>query len=342
MRPGSARARAPDPEHGSGERRLTAWLRSPVAGAVVGAAAVAACTALIYPLDDLAPVDSLGVVYLLAVLLVSAGWSSWLGVLTAVASAASFDFFHIPPGGFGIAGTRNVGALVVFVIAALIAVVVAALSERVRTEAALRRREAESRSRVLAAADEERRRVVRDIHDGAQQRMVHTVITLKLACRALERGDQPVAPLLEEALEHAQHANTELRELAHGILPSVLTRGGLRAGVDALVSRTSLPVAVDVCDERFDPAVEATAYFVVAEALTNVAKHAGATGAHVRVQHDDGVLSVAVHDDGAGGAALEGSSGLLGLDDRVRSLGGRLRVDSPPGRGTSIEALLPV
>jgi signal transduction histidine kinase len=347
MRPSDARARGPDHEHvGSGSRaggrRLSRWLRSPAAGAVVGAAAVAACTALIYPLAHIAAVDSLGVVYLLAVLLVSVSWSFWLGLLTAVASAASFDFFHIPPGGFAIAGTRNVGALVVFLIAALIAVVVAALSERVRTEAALRRREAESRTRVLAAADEERRRVVRDLHDGAQQRLVHTVITLKLAYRALERGDQPVAPLLEEALEHAQQATAELRELAHGILPSVLTRGGLRAGVDALVSRTSLPVDVDMPDERFDPAVEATAYFVIAEALTNVVKHARATGAQVRVRRDDGILAVTVRDDGAGGAALDGSSGLIGLDDRVRSLRGRLRVDSRPGRGTSIEALLPV
>jgi signal transduction histidine kinase len=323
-------------------RTIPGQLRSPVAGALVGACAVAACTAAIYPLERVAPVDSLGVVYLLAVLLVSVSWGAWLGLLTALASAASFDYFHIPPPGFAIAGTRNVGALMVFLIAALIAVVVATLSERVRAEAALRRKEAESRARMLAAADEERRRVVRDLHDGAQQRLVHTVITMKLARRALERGDGTAPSLVDEALVHAERATTELRELAHGILPGVLTRGGLRAGVDALVSRVPLPVAVDVTDERFDPAVEATAYFVIAEALTNVTKHADAARAEVCVQRQDGGIRVTVRDDGIGGVALDGSSGLIGLDDRVTSLRGRLRVESPPGAGTLIEAVMPI
>ena len=322
--------------------RLRLWLRSAPAGVLVGAAAIAACTLVIYPLKRVSPVDSLGVLYLLAVLVAAVGWGAWFGVLTALASAATFDFFHIPPDGFGIAGTRNVGALVVFLVAALMAVVVAALTERVRAEAALRRREAESRARVIAAADEERRRVVRDLHDGAQQRLVHTVITLKLARRALGRGDETADALLDEALEHAQRATTELRELAHGILPAVLTRGGLRAGVDALVARAPLPVAVDVPEDRFDPAVEATAYFVIAEALTNAAKHSRASSAEVRVRRERGAVSVAVRDDGVGGAALDGSSGLLGLDDRVASLHGRLRVESPPGAGTLVEAVMPL
>ena len=310
--------------------RLRLWLRSAPAGVLVGAAAIAACTLVIYPLKRVSPVDSLGVLYLLAVLVAAVGWGAWFGVLTALASAATFDFFHIPPDGFGIAGTRNVGALVVFLVAALMAVVVAALTERVRAEAALRRREAESRARVIAAADEERRR------------LVHTVITLKLARRALGRGDETADALLDEALEHAQRATTELRELAHGILPAVLTRGGLRAGVDALVARAPLPVAVDVPEDRFDPAVEAAAYFVIAEALTNAAKHSRASSAEVRVRRERGAVSVAVRDDGVGGAALDGSSGLLGLDDRVASLHGRLRVESPPGAGTLVEAVMPL
>jgi signal transduction histidine kinase len=323
------------------EQRLPARLRSPLAGAIVGAAGVLACTMAIYPLARVAPVDSLGVVYLLAVLLVSVSWGGWLGVLTAVASAAAFDFFHIPPDGFGIAGARNLGAVVVFLVAALIAVVVAALSERVRAEAALRRREAESRARVIAAADEERRRVVRDLHDGAQQRLVHTVITLKLARRAFDQHADP-EPLLDEALEHAERAMAELRELAHGILPAVLTRGGLRAGVDALVSRVPLPVTVDVCEDRFHPALEATAYFVVAEALTNVVKHARARAAEVTALREGDALRVAVRDDGVGGAAVDASSGLLGLDDRVTSLKGSLSVESPPDGGTRVEAVIPL
>jgi signal transduction histidine kinase len=319
---------------------LPAQLRSPRAGVVVGAAGVAACTVAIFPLSEIAPVDSLGVVYLLAVLLVSISWGAWLGVLTAIASAAAYDYFHIPPEGFGIAGTRNLGAVVVLLVAALTAVVVAALAERVRAEAALRRREADSRARVLAAADEERRRVVRDLHDGAQQRLVHTVITLKLARRALDQHAD-AEPLIDEALEHAERATAELRELAHGIMPAVLTRGGLRAGVDALVARVPLPVTVDVCGDRFHPALEATAYFVVAEALTNVVKHAHAHAAEVTAVRDGDALHVAVRDDGVGGA-LDASSGLLGLDDRVTSLKGSLRVDSPPGGGTCVEAILPL
>ena len=136
-----------------------------------------------------------------------------------------------------------------------------------------------SRERIVAAADQERRRVVRDLHDGAQHRLVHTVITLKLAQRALERGAGDALSLVSEALEHAERATQELRELAHGILPAALTAGGLRGGVGALASRMPMPVEMDICAERLSATVEATAYFVVAEALTNVAKHARAASA---------------------------------------------------------------
>ena len=133
-----------------------------------------------------------------------------------------------------------------------------------------------SRARIATAADEERRRVVRDLHDGAQQRLVHTLITLKLARQALDGAGDDVRGLLDEALGQAEQAMGELRELAHGIMPAVLTHGGLRAGIEALASRTPVPVAIDVPVDRMPAAVEATAYFVVAEALTNMAKHASA------------------------------------------------------------------
>src|SRR6185295_2387067 len=133
-----------------------------------------------------------------------------------------------------------------------------------------------SRARIVAAADGERRRVVRDLHDGAQQRLVHTVITLQLAQQALQRDAAEVPPLVDEALEHAKRATHELRELAHGILPAALTVGGLRGGVEALASRTPVPVQVEISLDRLPAPIEATAYFVVAEALTNVAKHARA------------------------------------------------------------------
>jgi signal transduction histidine kinase len=198
-----------------------------------------------------------------------------------------------------------------------------------------------SRARIVVATDEERRRVVRDLHDGAQQRLVHTVVTLQMANRALEHSPGEASPLVTEALQHAEEATGELRELAHGILPSVLTRGGLRAGVDALASRMQVPVENGVSVERLAPEVEATAYFVVAEALTNVAKHSQAGRAAVSAKEENGELHIEVRDDGIGGAKPMGT-GLVGLADRVSALDGTLRVESPPDAGTLLAADIPV
>jgi signal transduction histidine kinase len=201
---------------------------------------------------------------------------------------------------------------------------------------------AASRARIVAAADQSRRRIERDLHDGAQQRLVHAVIVLKLALRAVLSADADAGELVAEALRHAEQANFELRELAHGILPAALTRGGLRAGVEALVSRVSLPVSVEVSVARLPTGVEATAYFVVSEALTNVVKHAHADGARVTARVERGELHVEVRDDGVGGARCGDSSGVGGLEDRVSALDGRLVVESPWGGGTSVLAVLPV
>jgi PAS domain S-box-containing protein len=200
---------------------------------------------------------------------------------------------------------------------------------------------AASRARIVAAADDERRRVVRDLHDGAQQRLVHTVVTLRLAQSAYEQEEAEAAALLAEALEHAEQATEELRELAHGILPAVLTRGGLRAGVDALAARMAVPIENGVSVGRLPALVEATAYFVVAECLTNVAKHACAERATVAARVDDGTLRLEVCDDGIGGAQADGS-GLVGLADRLAVLNGRLHVESPAQGGTVVAAELPV
>jgi PAS domain S-box-containing protein len=195
---------------------------------------------------------------------------------------------------------------------------------------------AASRARVLAAGDEARRHLVRDLHDGAQQRLVHTIMTLKLA-----RQDPAIAEeLTAEALDTAKQAMVELRELAHGILPSALTHRGLRAGVDALVSRLALPVDVDVLAERLPADIEASSYFIVAEALTNVVKHARATRATVRATLAGGVLTLEVRDDGIGGANPDGH-GLMGIADRVDALGGELRIESADGDGTALTARLP-
>jgi signal transduction histidine kinase len=200
---------------------------------------------------------------------------------------------------------------------------------------------AASRARIVAATDEERRRVVRDLHDGAQQRLVHTIITLKLARRAVQNEREDAAALLTEALDHAEQATAELRELAHGILPAVLTQGGLRAGVDALASRMPVSVENGVSVGRLPAAVEATAYLVVAEALTNVAKHARAERAAVTARVEDSALVVHVRDDGVGGAQRNGS-GLTGLTDRLAALDGELRIESPADRGTVVAATIPL
>ncbi|HEY6759964.1 MAG TPA: PAS domain S-box protein [Baekduia sp.] len=200
-----------------------------------------------------------------------------------------------------------------------------------------------SRARLVTAGDEARRRLARDLHDGAQQRIVHTTIMLKLAQRAFDEadGDGKVKALVDEALEHAERSNAELRELAHGILPAVLARGGLRAGVNSIVGRIDLPVRLDITDDRFPPEVEASAYFVVAEGLTNVMKHAHATSAKVTTSVDAGTWRIEVQDDGSGGADPNGH-GLVGVRDRVMALGGRLEVESPAGGGTLLTATLTV
>jgi signal transduction histidine kinase len=198
-----------------------------------------------------------------------------------------------------------------------------------------------SRARVLAAGDEARRRVVRDLHDGAQQRLVQAVLALKLAQRAIRNDDAEAGPLVGEALAAIEQGNEELRDLAHGILPTSLTRRGLRSAVAAMVQRLGVPADVDVPDERFPAEIEASAYFIVAEALTNIVKHAHATRAEVRASVQDGMLRVEVHDNGVGGADPR-SHGLVGMSDRVAALRGRFEFESPPGVGTTVAATLPI
>jgi len=200
---------------------------------------------------------------------------------------------------------------------------------------------AASRARIGAAAYEERRRMVRDLHDGAQQGLVQTIMTLKQAREALQPNEELVSELVSKAIEQTEGANSELRELAQGLLPAILRHGGLRAGAEALASRTSVPVDVEVSVDRLPAPVEATAYFVVAEALTNVVKHARATRATVLARVEDGTLRIQVRDDGVGGARPDGS-GLIGLADRLAVLDGQLRVESPPDGGTLVVADIPL
>jgi signal transduction histidine kinase len=201
-----------------------------------------------------------------------------------------------------------------------------------------------SRARVVATADETRQRLQRDVHDGAQQRLVQTVLTLKLGLHAAGRGEETAA-LMQEALEHAERATLELRDIVHGILPAALSRGGLHAGIDSLVTPLVLPVDLETAGlppGRLPSRIEVNAYFVVAEALTNVVKHARASRARVTVGVEGDRLVVEVGDDGVGGADPRRGSGLTGLSDRVDVLEGTLSVTSPVGAGTTVRVTLPL
>ena len=198
-----------------------------------------------------------------------------------------------------------------------------------------------SRARVVKAADEQRRRVVRDLHDGAQQRLVHAAMTLQLA-NAHDASEPEHQQLISDALEHTRAAIEELRELAHGIHPALLTSRGLAAAVEALADRAPLPVHVEIPDERYPASVESAAYFIAAEALTNVAKYANAATARITATRAADCLVLAVEDDGAGGASPSRGSGLAGLQDRVAAFDGTLTVESPLGAGTRVRAKIPL
>ncbi len=198
----------------------------------------------------------------------------------------------------------------------------------------------ESRARIVATTLEERRRLGRNLHDGAQQRLVNVTLALQLALR--EDPPPQMHELLLRALSETEQAVDDLRDLAAGLLPSVLVHRGLRGALETLAARASVPVALRVTDARYPLVVEATAYFFVAEALTNVAKHAGASEAAVTVAEHAGELTVEVRDDGAGGADAARGTGIEGLRDRLAALDGSLHVDSPPGGGSVLHARVPL
>src|SRR4051812_16455178 len=199
-------------------------------------------------------------------------------------------------------------------------------------------------ARILAAADDERRRIERDLHDGAQQRLVALNVLLGVVESKLEKDPTAAAPLVARAREEATEAVKELRELARGIHPALLADRGLIAALEALAARAPFKVEISgVPEHRLPPAVEATAYFIAAEALTNVAKYAGDEAkAWVELTEDRGRLRVTVRDDGAGGADPRRGTGLRGLNDRVAALDGRFDVTSPEGGGTTVVAELPL
>jgi signal transduction histidine kinase len=200
-----------------------------------------------------------------------------------------------------------------------------------------------ARQRIIDAADAERRRIERDLHDGAQQRMVAVALTLGVAETRLASDPAGARLLIAQAREDAQLAVKELREIARGIHPALLSDRGLCPALEALAARAPVPVEVTGGPVGgVGEAVEAAAYFVTAEALTNVAKYAHAREAFVRVSVEDGCLHVEIRDDGAGGAQLSPGGGLDGLRDRVDALDGRFELDSPPGGGTRVSVEIPL
>src|SRR5581483_3065152 len=200
-----------------------------------------------------------------------------------------------------------------------------------------------SRARIVEAGDSERRRLERNLHDGAQQRLVSLSLALRLAESRLREDPDDAELLLRGAREELSLALEELRELARGIHPAILSDRGLAAALEALARRAPLPVELEsLPDERLPGPVEAAAFYVVSESLTNVAKYAQATCAHVRVRDDGGLAVVEVEDDGVGGADPALGSGLRGLADRVEALNGRLDVESSPGSGTRVRATIPI
>ena len=226
------------------------------------------------------------------------------------------------------------------------------VTERRAAEEAARAREIDrarneelhaSRRRIVEAADNARRKIERDLHDGAQQRLVALALEVRMAKARVAKDPSTAAEFLDRVGKELTEASADLRELARGIHPAVLTERGLAPAIDALVSRAPVPVEVlDVPQDRLPPATEATAYFTVAEALTNVAKYAEASHATVRMARENGVLAVEVRDDGKGGARATPGSGLSGLADRVGAADGTLSVTSPPGDGTVVRAELPL
>jgi signal transduction histidine kinase len=212
------------------------------------------------------------------------------------------------------------------------------VTDRKRHEEELRR----SRARIVEAGDQERRRLERNLHDGAQQRLVSLSLSLRLARAKLRKDSDAADQLLTGASDELSRALEELRELARGIHPAVLSDRGLAPALETLAARSPVPVEIYAPAERLPESVEAAAYYVVSEALANVVKYAQASNAAVRVEPLNGTLRVEVTDDGVGGADATRGTGLRGLADRVSALDGRLEVESPPGEGTRVRAEIPL
>ena len=259
------------------------------------------------------------------------GLESYLAVCLRGADGTHLGHIAVMDAGAMRADDDDVAAMRIFASRA------AADLERRQQAAALRR----SRARIIEAADSERRRVGRDLHDGAQQRLMAVGNLLKLAQRKLGDDDE-AGDVLRLACDELGTAQDELRDLARGLHPVALSERGLRSALESLTAGYDVPVTLDVATDDLPGDIELAAYFIASESLTNATKYADANAIAVRVVPMAGALLVEIADDGAGGADPSAGTGLRGLADRIRALGGRLELDSPPGAGTRVSARLPL
>jgi signal transduction histidine kinase len=259
------------------------------------------------------------------------GLQSYLAICLRAADGTHLGHMAVMDAGPMEARDDDVAAMRIFASRA------AAELERRHQEAALER----SRMRVIEAADAERRRVGRDLHDGAQQRLMAVGNLLKVAERQLGE-EHEAAGVLRLAHDELGEAHAELRDLARGLHPVALSERGLRSAIESLTVACEMPVTLEVRAGELPERVELAAYFIVSEALTNASKHAPASPVRIRIAREDEALALEIADDGPGGADAAGGTGLRGLADRIDALGGHFEVDSPPGAGTRVSARLPL
>ncbi|BBY64304.1 hypothetical protein MHEL_25470 [Mycolicibacterium helvum] len=308
-------------------------------GVLTALSFIAVETVIVHVLKRVAPDDAFGAIFLLGVLVVSASWGFGLAVATSLASAMAYVWFHVNEGSGSL-----IPAVVVFLTLALLTNLLVGQARQRGAEAIQISLELQaSRARIVTAADQARRGFERDLHDGAQQR----IVSLGLELRALEASVPEelteIREQLSEIIDGVAHLHADLQELSRGIHPAILSRGGLGPAIKTLARRSAVPVSLDLdVDRRLPESVEVAAYYVVAEALTNAAKHAQADEVTVSATATDAELTLRIADDGIGGAGPGGGSGLIGLKDRVEALSGRLGIASLDGAGTTISVTIPL
>jgi signal transduction histidine kinase len=322
-------------------RPIVRWL----SGLLASVAMVAAVSGLVALLDPRVPPLYLLALYPLAVVAIAMVWGTGLAVVSAVLSVTVFDYLFIPPlHTLGVDNLADVVALVVFLATAVVVGVPAGRLRRALLESGRLSNElAASRARVISAGDEVRRRVERDLHDGAQQRLISLAFELRIAQDTLPVELSTLRADLGQVAEELTEVMEELREIARGLHPTTLSKGGLGPALRTLAQRSAIPVELHLkAVSRYPQPVEVAAYYVVCEALTNATKHADASRTEVVVEERDSTLRLRVCDDGIGGAEPKRGSGLIGLRDRIEALGGSIEVRSPVSRGTVIQVSLPI